>query len=56
MFAWMRRTLADTLMSSVSLNEHKTDDAGRFALALPGVVGKRLMYKELIGAMPLGQA
>ena len=33
-------------------NERKTNDAGRFALAMPGVVGRRLTYKELIGAMP----
>jgi hypothetical protein len=31
-------------------NERKTNDAGRFAIAMPGVVGKRLMYKTLIGA------
>ena len=31
-------------------NERKTNDAGRFALVMPGVVGKRLMYKTLIGA------
>jgi transposase-like protein len=34
-------------------NERKNNDGGRFGLALPGVVGKRLMYKELIGTMPL---
>jgi transposase-like protein len=33
-------------------NERKTNDAGRFALAMPGVVGRRLTYKELTGAMP----
>lgn len=30
-------------------NERKTDDAGRFAIVMPGIVGKRLTYKELIG-------
>jgi transposase-like protein len=30
-------------------NERGTTDAGRFALIMPGVVGKRLTYKELIG-------
>lgn len=30
-------------------NERKTDDAGRFNLVLPGVIGKRLTYKALIG-------
>jgi transposase-like protein len=30
-------------------NERDTNDAGRFALVMPGVVGKRLTYKELIG-------
>jgi transposase-like protein len=35
-------------------NERKTNDAGRFALAMPGVVGKRLMYKTLIGAASEG--
>ncbi len=34
-------------------NERKMDDAGRFAVAMPGIVGKRLQYKELIGAAPL---
>lgn len=33
-------------------NERKRNDAGRFALAMPGIVGKRLMYKELIGQLP----
>jgi transposase-like protein len=31
-------------------NERKTNDAGRFASVMPKVVGKRLMYKTLIGA------
>ncbi len=31
-------------------NERKTNDAGRFALVMPGVVGKRITYKALIGA------
>jgi transposase-like protein len=30
-------------------NERKLNDAQRFAVAMPGVVGKRLTYKELIG-------
>jgi transposase-like protein len=30
-------------------NERKTNDAGRFALVMPKVVGKRLTYKALIG-------
>lgn len=33
-------------------NERKGTDASRFNTAMPGVVGKRLMYAELIGAMP----
>jgi hypothetical protein len=37
-------------------NERKTTDAGRFALATPGVVGKRLQYKELIEELPAGEA
>jgi transposase-like protein len=36
-------------------NERGTDDAGRFALVMPGVVGKRLTYKELIGQNPEGR-
>lgn len=32
-------------------NERGTNDAGRFALVMPGVVGKRLTYKALIGAL-----
>jgi transposase-like protein len=35
-------------------NERGTDDAGRFALVMPGVVGKRLMYKTLIGDKSAG--
>jgi transposase-like protein len=35
-------------------NERKGNDADRFALAMRGVPGKRLMYKDLIGAIPLG--
>lgn len=31
-------------------NERKSSDAGRFALVMPGVVGKRLTYAALIGA------
>jgi transposase-like protein len=31
-------------------NERRTNDAGRFALVMPGILGKRLMYKTLIGA------
>jgi transposase-like protein len=31
-------------------NERDTNDAGRFALVMPGVIGKRLMYRTLIGA------
>ena len=31
-------------------NECCTNDAGRFTLAMPGIIGKRLMYKTLIGA------
>lgn len=30
-------------------NERKMDDAARFGLVMPGVVGKRLTYKALIG-------
>jgi len=30
-------------------NERKLNDAGRFAVAMPGVVGRRITYKELIG-------
>ena len=30
-------------------NERKLTDAGRFGAIMPGVVGKRLTYKELIG-------
>lgn len=30
-------------------NHRKTDDRGRFTIAMPGVVGKRLTYKALIG-------
>lgn len=30
-------------------NERKKNDGGRFLLALSGVTGKRLTYKELIG-------
>lgn len=36
-------------------NERGTNDAGRFALVMPGVVGKRLTYKELIGANSEGR-
>lgn len=32
-------------------NNRKTNDAGRFATATPGVVGKRLTYKALTGAL-----
>jgi transposase-like protein len=35
-------------------NARKDDDAGRFATALPGAVGKRLLYRELI-ARPEGE-
>ena len=31
-------------------NERKDNDAGRFATVMPGVVGKRITYKQLIGA------
>lgn len=31
-------------------NERKDNDSGRFAKVMPGVVGKRLTYKQLIGA------
>jgi transposase-like protein len=34
-------------------NNRKTNDGGRFALAMPGVVGKRLTYKALIGTSEL---
>jgi hypothetical protein len=37
-------------------NERKTDDAGRFGLAMQAVPGKRITYKELIGATPTGEA
>jgi transposase-like protein len=30
-------------------NERGTDDAGRFAMVMPGTVGKRLTYKALVG-------
>jgi transposase-like protein len=30
-------------------NERHTNDAGRFATVLPGTIGKRLTYKQLIG-------
>jgi transposase-like protein len=33
-------------------NERKLSDASRFGAIMPGVVGKRLTYKELIGAIP----
>ena len=32
-------------------NNRKSDDAGRFLLAVEGIAGKRLTYKELIGAL-----
>jgi transposase-like protein len=31
-------------------NKRKLDDGGRFAVVMPGIIGKRLMYKTLIGA------
>jgi ISXO2-like transposase domain/Transposase zinc-ribbon domain len=34
-------------------NNRKANDAGRFVTAMPGVVGKRLTYKTLIGAVEL---
>ncbi len=30
-------------------NERTLDDAGRFALAMASIVGRRVMYKELTG-------
>jgi transposase-like protein len=36
-------------------NHRKVDDGGRFATAMPGVVGKRLTYKQLIGVPTLGR-
>jgi len=35
-------------------NERKLNDAERFSLAITGIVGKRLMYQELIGALSVG--
>jgi transposase-like protein len=37
-------------------NERKLNDSQRFGLALPAIVGKRLTYKELIGADVVGDA
>jgi transposase-like protein len=37
----------------VRFNNRKTNDAGRFVAAMPGVAGKRLTYQELI-ARPEG--
>jgi len=34
-------------------NNRKFNDAGRFSTAMPTVIGKRLMYKTLIGAVEL---
>ena len=34
-------------------NERMTNDAGRFAAVMPGVVGKRIRYKQLIGTVDL---
>ena len=35
-------------------NERKLTDAERFSLAITGIVGKRLMYQDLIGALSAG--
>jgi hypothetical protein len=34
----------------------RTDDAERFSLAITGIIGKRLMYKQLIAAADAGVA
>jgi len=36
-------------------NERKLSDAERFSLAITGIVGKRLMYQDLIGALSAGR-
>jgi hypothetical protein len=47
----MHRTLTRYVdEQAFRFNERKTNDAGRFALVMPGVVGKRLTYAALIGA------
>lgn len=35
-------------------NERTQTDAERFSLAITGIVGQRLMYQELIGALNVG--
>jgi transposase-like protein len=37
---------------SFRFNTRKTDDAGRFAIALSGIPGRRLTYQQLIGNNP----
>jgi transposase-like protein len=36
---------------AMRFNERTLDDGGRFRVVMPGVVGRRIMYKELIGAL-----
>jgi hypothetical protein len=38
------------------IDERTLTDGQRFAVAMPGVVGKRLTYKEPIGADAVGEA
>ena len=46
----------DAHLALFRFNERKLNDAQRFSLAMKGVPGKRLMYKDLIGATPVGEA
>ena len=41
---------------SFRFNERDTDDAGRFRVAIAGVLGRRLTYKVLVGATADGAA